>query len=56
MKRKTAIVTIAYLGAAIALLGVEDTLRAMGTYLTDTAQEFQLAEGQNLACLQQWGV
>ena len=42
--------------SAIALLGVEDTLRAMGTYLTDTAQEFQLAEGQNLACLQQWGV
>lgn len=41
---------------AIALLGVEDTLRAMGTYLTDTAQEFQLAEGQNLACMQQWGV
>ena len=41
---------------AIALLGVEDTLRAMGTYLTDTAQEFQLAEGQNIACMQQWRV
>ncbi|MGN1021032.1 MAG: Mbeg1-like protein [Aristaeellaceae bacterium] len=42
--------------AAIALLGVEDSLRDMGTYLTDTAQEFQMAESQNLACMQQWGV
>lgn len=41
---------------AIALLGVEDTVRELGDYLSATAQEFELAERSNIYMLQKLGV
>lgn len=48
---KGAICTVAY---AIQMFGMEDTVRALGNYLSDTAQNFELMESQNLILMKQW--
>lgn len=46
---------VSKISSAVTLLGTEDTVRKLGNYLADTAQDFQLAESQNIALVQKWG-
>ena len=42
--------------SALSVIRLDDTIRNMGSYLADTAQDFQLAENQNVKWLHEWGV